>query len=224
MFPGMDPTTLMSMFSMLFGGPGGAGGGGAQGGAMPPTAGIPNVAGAGAMPMSTGAAPMPPSMDPTTGMPTGDPAMPPNAPPMSQSPGVSYPQSQAMTGIGDALEPKPAPVPMPMARPPGLGQGTPGNYGGSPETNPLLKPIGSPATPKPPLDIAKLLGGITKPAGPDVVKPSTPAQPQRGQMGQSELMQLLQALMPGAGRGMRMPTTLGQAMDLKPSAWGGVYG
>jgi hypothetical protein len=228
MFPGMDANTLMQMFGMLFGG---QGGGGAQGGAMAPQPAIPNVAGAGALPMSTDASAMQPSMDSTTGMPTGAPPMPPNAAPMSARPGVNYaPQTQTMNTLGDALEPRPAPgIPIPQPRPADLGAGTPGYYGGSPETNPNLKPMGSTAgaggqTSRAPMDIAKLLGGIKQPTGPDVVKPSTPAAPQRGQMGGSELMSLLQALMPGIGRGLRSPTTLGQAMELKPSAWGGIYG
>lgn len=255
MFPGMDPTTLMSMFSMLFG-QGGQGGGGAQGGAMPPLAPqppIPNIAEAGALPQSV--QPGIQDQGPTVG--SGGPAQrysgpvdPTQSPmnmirqlfnsqptgPSSMSPtgGVPFPNGPngpQPSNIGEALEPSPgtpAPgIPMPMARPPGLGAPMPGNYGGSPETNPNLRPIGGPAGAQPgkgPMDIAKLLGGISKPSGPDVVKPSTPAQPQRGQMGASQLMAILQSLMPGMGRGMRMPTTLGQAMDLKPSAWGGMYG
>ena len=152
-------------------------------------------------------------------------------PMMSPTAGVPYPQVPTPTSLGEALQPAgpPAPPPpMPMARPPGLGGGggggSPGYFGGSPATNPNLKPIGSPAAPAGPADIGKMLQGIKQPQGPDVVKPSTPAAHQTKAVGNSELLQLLQALMPGTSRGMRMPTTLGQALELKPSSWGGIYG
>ena len=242
MFPGMDPATLQKLFGYLF-----AGGSQEGGGISPSTPpGVPYVPQTGALPQSTQAAPQdvtPMPVEPPPGpklqMPTMDSfraalGMSPqsSSPMMSPTGGVPSPGVTGMGGsLGEALEPQPAPgTPMPMARPPGLGApgsgagggGRPGYFGGSPETNPNLKPQAG-AAPQP-QDIAKMLQGIKTPQGPDVVKPSTPAAPQMKAPGASELLQLLSALGMGAGRSTRMPTTLGQALELKPSAWGGMYG
>lgn len=243
---------MEELLQMLFGGGQGAGaalGGPGAGGVPAPTmpgAGNPNPGLSGspvpygaetaALPGSVGPAPQDLGPSPGSGGPAdtmtqlrgalgvgqpGTPMMPGSQPVRYQAPTMS---------LGEALQPAPPPsaTPMPISRPPGLGAGgagaTPGNYGGSPETNPNLKPVGSPATKTPPVDLTKLLSGIKPPARPDVVKPSTPAAPQMKAPGASELLQLLSALGMGGSRGMRMPTTLGQALELKPSAWGGVYG
>lgn len=240
----MDPTLLMQLFQTL----GLGGGGGGAGTVVPPTTaspGVPYGAATMALPQSTQAAPedvtpMPteqppapglrmPTMNDVTSMFSRSPPQP--SPMMSPTSGVPY--GNPAQSLGEALQPQPAPgTPMPMSRPPGLGLGTaggtgpgsPGNYGGSPATNPNLRPIGSPATPAGPADIGKMLQGIKMPQGPDVVKPSTPAAHQTRAIGPSDLMALLASLGMGGHRSQRTPTTLGQALELKPSAWGGMYG
>jgi hypothetical protein len=143
----------------------------------------------------------------------------------------------APTSLGEALQPQPLPeqlvprpepgVPVPQPRPPmPAPQPAQGYYGGSPETNPNLKPITGAGgqQQRSPQDISKLLGGIKQPQGPDVVKPSTPAAHQTRAIGPSDLMALLASIGMGGHRSQRMPTTLGQALELKPSSWGGIYG
>lgn len=239
----MDPQLMMQLFSAL--GLGGQGGGGAPpptpggfgGSPVPygtPSAGVP-TAGVPASPQDvspmpveqSGWRPQMPTMDSfksALGM-----SVPPPSPMMAPTGGVPNAGvsgvGMAPTSLGEALEPQPAPgTPMPQARPPGLGQPQAGNYGGSPATNPNLRPIDSPAAAKGPMDLAKILGGIKQPQGPDVVKPSTPAAHQTRQIGPSDLMALLTSLGMGGHRSQRTPTTLGQALELKPAAWGGIYG
>jgi hypothetical protein len=232
----MDPTLLALLQRMWGGGGGGDIGGGAApgfgGSGVPygtPSAGVP-TAGIPAAPEDVSPMPVEPPPGPRLQMPTMDSLKgaiglgggAPN-PMMSPTGGVPYPQVPTPTSLGEALQPAPPPAPpppMPMARPPGLGMAPP--TGGVPTPQP--RPPGAPGATPPGQDIAKMLQGIKQPQGPDVVKPSTPAAHQTKAVGQSELLALLSALGGGGGRSMRMPTTLGQALELKPSAWGGVYG
>lgn len=240
----MDPAFLMQLYQALGLGGGATGGGGVPGSGTPgfggsgvpygtPSAGVP-TAGIPGAPEDVSPMPVEPPPGPGLRMPTMDsfksaiglggagpsPMMPPTG-------GVPF--GNPSQSLGAALEPQPAPgTPMPMPRPTGLGApagggGTRGNYGGSPATNPNLRPIGSPAAPQGPADIAKLLGGIKQPQV-DVVKPSTPAAHQTRAIGPSDLMALLASLGMGGHRSQRTPTTLGQALELKPSSWGPMYG
>jgi hypothetical protein len=235
----MDPALLALLQRMWGGGGGGDLGGGATpgfgGSAVPfgtPSAGVP-TGGIPASPQDVSPMPVEPPPGPRLQMPTMDSLKSAiglggggPSPMMSPTGGVPYGgPSQTMSSLGEALQPQPAPgTPMPMPRPPGLGMAPPPTppTGGVPTPQP--RPPGAPQSPAGGQDIAKMLQGIKMPQGPDVVKPSTPAAHQTKAVGNSELLQLLQALMPGTSRGMRMPTTLGQALELKPSSWGGIYG
>lgn len=235
----MDPTLLMQLFQTLGLGGGGAGGVG-QPTVPPGSLGVPYTAPTMALPQSTQAAPedvtpMPvePSPGPGLRMPTMADARsalsrsPPQPDPMmSPTGGVPYPQIPTPTSLGEALQPQPAPMPMP--RPPGMGSVGGGGEGvlGTNIPTPQPRPPGAPGatTPGGGQDIAKMLQGIKVPQGPDVVKPSTPAAHQTRAIGPSDLMALLASLGMGGHRSQRTPTTLGQALELKPSAWGGMYG
>lgn len=199
----MDPQTMATLFQYLFGGMG-------QGG--PPGAATP--------PLSGEAVPFGGLQGPGM-LPPPQPSFPPGGP-MMASAGMTPPPE---TGFA------PSGTPLPTPRPSDLGSAmepSPGYYGGSPtgpNANPNLIPIGSPGgQPGAPMDLAKVLGGIKAPPPPDIVKPGQAAAPQTRQIGSSELLGLLQSLMPGLSRGLRMPTTLGQALELKPPQWGGMYG
>lgn len=241
----MDFSTLLGM---LFGGGGGANaalGGVGGGGAIPPVSPafggspISDVAATAALPASVGPAPQ--DQGPMMGGPGGDMTQlrgalgvgQPGTPMMTPSPAPSYqgvgglPAAQPPATLGEALQPAGSGPPGYTPQGPEL-PGSGGYYGGSPATNPLLKPTGTAAPggqqQRGPQDIAKMLGGIKMPQGPDVVKPSTPAAPQRQAVASSELMNLLTALFGGHARSGRMPTTLGQSLEGRPAAWGGLYG
>lgn len=112
-------------------------------------------------------------------------------------------------------------VPLPRARPPmdirpEAVQG--GFYGGSPETNPNLAPVGG-AAPKGP-DLLKTLQGIKAPPAPDVQRVSTP-HPLAGRTppNNPQMMQMLLAAMQG-GAGDVKPMTLASAIPGIPTRRG----
>lgn len=190
----MDPQLLM-MLSKMFG---------------------PNLstmlAGSGAMPPDQGP-PLPPGMGPM-GSPKDQTAFPgaPAGAPMS---GVPLDQGPPLSGMGPADEAGAA-----LAGPGGpagftpQGPELPGDYSGSPATNPNLAPIGAaPAAPQSGVD--KMLGalrGVTVPKPPEPQKVSTPANPGRAPASppQQNIMNLLAMMMAGHPTA---PMSLGQALS-----------
>lgn len=76
-----------------------------------------------------------------------------------------------------------------------------GFYGGSPETNPNLRPIGGPASPSTPgrNPLVDTLRGVSAPAAPKPPEVGTPAAPRpTGRIEGGQLLQLMNLLNPGA--------------------------
>lgn len=139
------------------------------------------------------------------------PPQPPSIPPAAQGPAYGPPQMMGRPppppDVGDSLNPQPAKLP------------TPGYYGGSPATNPNLKPVDSaaPATPAG-SGLVNALKGVTVPKPPDPQKVSTPAAARPGTaIKTGELLQLMQLLGGGGGgsaaaNSYQLPSTLGAAL------------
>lgn len=118
--------------------------------------------------------------------------------------GTEVPLPRPRPGVGDPLDIRP-----PAARP--------DFYGGSPETNPNLRPIGSPQGGP---DMLKALQGVKAPPPPDVQKVSTPGVISgRAPTANPQMMQMLLAAMQG-GAGDVKPMTLAGALPGVPTRRG----
>lgn len=119
--------------------------------------------------------------------------------------------------VGAALTGRPA-IPMPMARPTDMSaQARP--PGAPMDITSAAQKAGGEAAAKPEADkmgeIAKALRGVAMPKNPELQKISSPSAPRAtGSIKGGDLMALLQALNagPGVGGGLKLPSTLGQAL------------
>lgn len=172
------------------------------------------LAGAGAMPPGPDQGPpRPPGMGPfgTQKDMSQVPALPPSAP----APGGYLDQGPPISGLGSADEAGAA-----LAGPGGpagfapQGPELPGDYSGSPATNPNLTPVGA-APPAPMSGVDRALAalrGVTVPKPPEPQRVSTPTNPGRAPASapQNNIMQLLQMMMAGQHQA---PMSLGQALS-----------
>lgn len=159
------------------------------------------LAGSGAMP------PPPDQGPPLSGMgPAKDtsqvPGLPPSAPMSGTGMGAADEAGAALSGPGGPAGFTPQ------------GPELPGDYSGSPATNPNLAPVG-PAPAAPASGVDKMLGalrGVTVPKPPEPQKVSTPANPGRAPASapQQNIMQLLSMMMAGHPTA---PMSLGQALS-----------
>jgi hypothetical protein len=207
----MDFTSLLPMFMQMFGA-GGTSDVMAQMGAMPP----PLDGGLLKDPsrfMQNPVVPFPgsdttPFGDRFSGMPPAATAYADQGPPPAAEPPVPLPQPRPM-GLGEALSGPTEGAPIEPQ-----GPELPGNYGGRPETNPNLKPIGEP--PKPTdrtAQILQMLRTMQAPPAPTPQRVSSPSVQGRAPAGRGDnLMNLLAMMMsqspgrPGGG------PSLGQAL------------
>lgn len=148
-----------------------------------------------------------------------------NPPPTVPGLGALFnPQTGGMTGneygTGANIPQTGAPT-LPNPQPPSRPDA--GNYGGSPETNPALKPLaGGPQTqPGAGNALTNALRGVVVPKPPDAQKVSTPAAPRpTAAIKGGELLQLLELLNASSNAGagnqaLKLPSTLGGALGAR---------